>query len=47
MEKLPLQTTELVEGLRYLDDVELIDEDIVGCAARSADVQIMYLEDEW
>jgi hypothetical protein len=35
MEKLPLQTTELV------------DEDIVGCAARSADVQIMYLEDEW
>ena len=30
----------LVEGLRYVEDIELIDEDVVGCAASANDVVI-------
>lgn len=27
----------LIEGLRYVDDTELINDDIVGCAANLSD----------
>ena len=33
METSPEHTSELVFGLQYLDDQELVNDDIVGCAA--------------
>ena len=38
MEHLLHEAGDLVEGLRYLDDIDLINEDIVGCAANAKDI---------
>ncbi len=45
MEQLLQESGDLVEGLRYVDDVELVNDDIVGCAARADDVLIQVLID--
>lgn len=34
------EAADLVEGLNYLDDLELVNDDIVGCAANAHDVAI-------
>ncbi len=45
MEDLKQETLELITGLSYLEDIELIDEDLAGCGSRSADVlQIVELD---
>jgi len=38
MEKLLLEAGDLIEGLRYVDDLELANDDVVGCAANVGDL---------
>ena len=33
-----LSAAELVEDLRYLDDIQLVDNDLVGCVANVNDI---------
>lgn len=35
------EAADLVEGLNYLDDLELVNDDIVGCAANAHDAAII------
>jgi len=42
MDQLLQDARELVEGLRYVEDVELADDDVVGCATNANDFQVIW-----